>query len=329
MKTLFDETDLNGLKMKNRFVRSATGENLATPEGHIIDDLMTVYKELAEGGVGMIILSFTSVAPVDHFNDGLLRLHDDSLIPEYEKLVREIHKQDCRVMPQLALGIYQRMDGNGRYQKVDVNRMEPEDINEVIRKFVTAADRAKRAGFDGVQLHGCHGFVLSSFLDPSNRRRDMYGGSVKGRAKIVLDIIKGIREKAGDIHISIKINGGDMPAEELLETCGLLVEAGLDSIEYEGYYSGLVPALQKLNVPVILTGGHREMEKMELLLNSYNVDYFGMSRPLIREPDLPDRWKRGIMRPADCVSCGMCMSTYGYRCALIPQKFGKAPRKNR
>lgn len=329
MKTLFEETDLNGLRMKSRLVRSATGENLATPEGHIIDDLMTVYKELAEGGVGMIILSFTSVAPVDHFNDGLLRLHDDSLIPQYEKLVHEIHEHDCRVMPQLALGIYQRLDGNGHYQKVDVNRMEQEDINEVIRKFVTAADRAKRAGFDGVQLHGCHGFVLSSFLGPSNHRRDMYGGSVKGRAKIVQDIIKGIREKSGDIHISIKINGGDMPPEELLETCGLLVEAGLDSIEYEGYYSDLVPALQKLNVPVILTGGHREMEKMELLLNSYNVDYFGMSRPLIREPDLPDRWKRGIKRPADCVSCGMCMSTYGYRCALIPQKFGKAPRRNR
>lgn len=214
--------------MKNRLVRSATGENLATPEGHIPEDLLDIYQGLAKGGVGLIFLSFTSVAPVDHFNDGLIRLHDDGLIPEYRHLVDEIHRYDCAVMPQLALGIYQRKNADNSYTQVKVNQMDDADISEVVRKFVSAAGRAEQAGFDGVQLHGCHGFVLNEFLKPSsNHRRDEYGGSAERRAKAVMDIIHGIRETAGGIHISIKINGGDMPPEDMLETCRLLVQAGL------------------------------------------------------------------------------------------------------
>lgn len=329
MKTIFDETFLGSLKMKNRLVRSATGEALATAGGNIPEDLFDIYKDLAEGGVGMIITSFTSIAPVDHFNDGLLRLHDDSLISEYSNLADMIHGYDCRVMPQLALGIYQREISPGQYVKVEVDKMDVGDIKEIIRKFVHAAGRAKLAGFDGVQLHGCHGFVLSEFLKPSgNHRRDEYGGSVEGRTKIIRDVILGIRETVGNIHISIKLNAGDLHPEEFLGVCRRLADCGLDSIEYEGYYSEMVPAVQKLTgKPVILTGGHREAERLDLLLNRYGVDYFGMSRPLIREADLPDRWQKGDLRKADCVSCGMCMSTYGFRCALTPQKYGKPARR--
>lgn len=331
MKTLFDETVMGGIRMKNRLVRSATGENLATPEGHIPPDLLDIYQGLAKGGVGLIVTSFTSVAPVDHFNDGLLRLHDDSLIPEYKNLVDEVHRYGSSIMPQLALGIYQRKNADGSYTRISVDRMNEADITEVIRKFVSAAGRAKKAGFDGVQLHGCHGFVLSEFLKPSsNHRKDEYGGSTVNRARIILEIIHGIRETAGNIPISIKASAGDLPPEMLLETCKLMVDAGLNSIEYEGYFSQMVPLLQQaVKVPVILTGGHREFEQTNLLLNEYGVDYFGMSRPLIREENLPNRWKNGDTRPAECVSCGMCMSTYGYRCALTPQKYGKKPRKNR
>ncbi len=331
MKTLFDETIMGGIHMKNRLVRSATGENLADPGGHIPEDLLDIYHGLAKGGTGLIITSFTSVAPVDHFNDGLLRLHDDGLISEYGHLVDEVHKYGAAIMPQLALGIYQRKNPNGSYTRLGVDQMNSEDVKEVVRKFVSAAKRAKEAGFDGVQLHGCHGFVLSEFMKPSsNHRRDAYGGSVAGRSRAVVDIIHGIKEEAGNIPVSIKISAGDMSPRDMLETCKLLVDAGISSVEYEGYYSEFVPILQQvLHVPGILTGGHREYEKLNLLLNEYGVEYFGMSRPLIREENLPNRWKDGDTRKAACVSCGMCMSTYGYRCALTPQKYGKPPRKNR
>lgn len=331
MKTLFDETIMGGIHMKNRLVRSATGENLADPGGHIPEDLLDIYQGLAKGGTGLIITSFTSVAPVDHFNDGLLRLHDDGLIPEYGHLVDEVHKYGATIMPQLALGIYQRKNSDGSYTRLGVDQMTSEDVKEVIRKFVSAAKRAKEAGFDGVQLHGCHGFVLSEFMKAStNHRRDAYGGSITGRSKVVVDIINEIKKEAGNIPVSIKISAGDMSPRDMLETCKLLVDAGINSIEYEGYYSDFVPILQQvLNVPVILTGGHREYERLNLLLNEYGVEYFGMSRPLIREENLSNRWKDGDIRPAECISCGMCMSTYGYRCALTPQKYGKPPRRNR
>lgn len=331
MKTLFDETVMGGISMKNRIVRSATGENLATPEGHIPPDLLDIYQGLAKGGVGLIITSFTSVAPVDHFNDGLLRLHDDGLIPEYKKLVDEVHSYGSSIMPQLALGIYQRENVDGGYTRINVDRMNEEDIAEVVRKFVNAAGRASKAGFDGVQLHGCHGFVLSEFLKPSsNHRKDKYGGSTENRARIIVEIIRGIRKNSGNIPISIKVSAGDLPPKALLETCKLLVNAGLNSIEYEGYFSRMVQLLQQVtNVPIILTGGHRDFEQTNMLLNGYGVDYFGMSRPLIREENLPNRWKNGDIRPAECISCGMCMSTYGYRCAITPQKYGKPPKKNR
>lgn len=331
MKTLFDKTELAGIPMRSRLVRSATGENLATPEGHIPEDLMTIYRELAEGGVGMIILSFTSVAPIDHFNDGLLRLCDDKLISEYAQLTNEIHSRGCSVIPQLALGIYQKKDENGLYKQIPVDYMKQEDVEEVIHKFVSAAERAKKAGFDGIQLHGCHGFVLGRFLNSrTNHRKDTYGGSIQGRTKILTEIIHGIRDKVGDIPIAIKLSAGELPADELISIISLLEAAGLNFIEYEGYFSEVIPVLlNTVKIPVILTGGHRELDTIDLLLNQFDVDYIGMSRPLIREPDLLNRWESGIIRPADCISCGRCMTTYGYRCSQIPNQFGKPPRKNR
>ena len=137
-------------------------------------------------------------------------------------------------MPQLALGIYQRKNLDGSYTRFGVDQMNSEDVKEVIRKFVSAAKRAKEAGFDGVQLHGCHGFVLSEFMKPSsNHRRDAYGGSIVGRSRAVVDIIHGIKEEAGSIPVSIKISAGDMSPRDMLETCKLLVDAGISSVEYE------------------------------------------------------------------------------------------------
>ena len=322
MKYIFDKTVMGGLTLKNRIVRSATGENLADAGGHPDEDLYNVYHELAEGGTALVICSFTSVAPVDHFNEGLLRLHDDGLIKEYAKIADMMHENGVCVMPQLALGVFKRLESNGQYRHIEVDYMSDEDVEEVIRKFVSAARRAKKAGFDGVQLHGCHGFVLNTFLSGrTNHRKDIYGGSVRNRTKVLVEIISKIKEENEDFHVSIKMNGGDLPTQEFLQVCRILVESGLDSIEYEGYLSDLTLALKEtVSVPIIVTGGLRDIEELNVMLNKYGVEYFGMSRPLIREANLPNRWQHGDTRPAECISCGQCMTTYGYRCALKPEK---------
>ncbi|MDO5294504.1 MAG: NADH:flavin oxidoreductase [bacterium] len=336
MRTLFDETTFGNLRLKNRLVRSATGENLASAEGHIPKDLIKTYTELAKGGVGMILIGFTSVAPVDHFREGLMRLHDDSLIAEYKELADEIHKYDCVAMPQLALGIYLKNTQDGRLIQLEPDQMDDSDIKEIIRKFVSAASRAKQAGFDGVQLHGAHGFVLSKFMSPAyNHRTDAYGGSTEGRAKIVIDIIKEIKKENPDFHVSIKINNSDyiprgLQPEESIRICELLEEAGLDSVEVsgngpcvdgirpghgEGFFAPHAVELKKhVNIPVILTGGHRSVEHMEMLLNDYGIEYFSLSRPLIHEPGLPNRWKSGNTAPSKCISCNRCFGTYGHEC---------------
>lgn len=318
MKTLFDQTTMGGIPMKNRLVRSATGDGLVTPEGHLTEAIFDIYDGLAKGGTALIILGFTGVTSPDPFAERLMSLADNSYIPEYAELAARIHRHGARVMPQLALGTYQRRTASGDSVTIGVNDMTVEDITDIIEKFVAAASRAQQAGFDGVQLHGCHKVVLSEFLRPKrNHRRDRYGGSVQGRAQIVVDIIQGIHNALGTYHVSIKLNNTDMPKEDCLATCQLLEQAGLSSIEMEWLYPQLHEAMRRsIHIPIILTGEHRDPAEMERLMDSEGIDYFGLSRPLIRENDLPNRWQSGDRRPALCISCGRCLSKLGNGCAF-------------
>lgn len=202
MKTIFDEADLGNLHLKNRVIRSATWEALAHEDGSPSDEQLRIYDELAKGGVGGIITGFTSVDRNDCYFGGMARLSDDSLISGWAKLAEISHAQKVPVIVQLAMGEFVR---NG-------NVLEPNDLSsaqvaEVINLFGDAARRAKSAGFDGVQIHAAHNFYLSRFISPAyNHRTDSYGGDVKGRAKILLDILADMKRKAPDFHITLKIN---------------------------------------------------------------------------------------------------------------------------
>ncbi|MDY6415172.1 MAG: hypothetical protein SPL10_08480, partial [Synergistales bacterium] len=171
MKNIFDSVELNNLRAKNRLVRSATWEGLGELDGSITEETYKIYDGLARGGVGTIITGFTSVASNDFYFGGMMRLSDDFLIPQYKKLVDVIHAQDCAVISQLALGAFYR--GN---VQVEPDALTAEEISLVIEKFVNAAVRAKKAGFDGVQIHAAHFFFLSRFISPAvNHRIDDYG----------------------------------------------------------------------------------------------------------------------------------------------------------
>ena len=153
MKKLFEEVKMKNLISKNRLVRSATWEGIANPDGSISNEAFEIYSELAKGGVGIIITGFTSVAFNDNYFDGMMRLCDDKLIPQYKKLVDIIHFENCPVIAQLALGAYYK----------GTKQIEPDDmtINEiqfVIQQFINAAVRAEKAGFHGVQIHAAHFF---------------------------------------------------------------------------------------------------------------------------------------------------------------------------
>lgn len=338
VKRIFERVELNRLSAKNRLVRSATWEGIASPDGSIADEIYDIYDELARGGAGTIITGFTSVAANDFDFGGMMRLSDDFLIPQYKKLTDIIHAQGCPVIAQLALGAYYRSLEGGRSAQVEPDRMTEGEIKKVIAMFIEAAVRAKAAGFDGVQIHAAHFFFLSRFISPSvNHREDAYGESTENRARILLEILRGIRENAPELHITVKINSSDfiyggLDEDESLEICRMLANAGIDSIEVsgngtsvagvrahvnEGYFEAFAARLaEEVNVHVILVGGLRSRDTMEAILNRTKIELLSLSRPLLREPDLPNRLKNEESAESRCVSCNQCYSSRAHRCVF-------------
>lgn len=337
-KDIFDRTTLGGIPMKNRLIRSATWEDLVARNGMFDERLIRLYAKLAEGGIGLIITGFTSVSDMDNDFSGMMRLSNDKLIPQFQRLVQAVKAFDCPIMPQLALGGFQKEDIGGVLRRVEITEMGHDDLSHVIDLFAQAAARAKKAGFDGVQIHAAHGFFLSRALSPLyNKRQDKYGGSPENRARILTEVIDAVRGKVGSFHISMKINcddfqTGGMSASDSKAICKLAALHGIDSIEVsgsgasrsrvkanvnEGYFQTYAAELQKtIQAPVISVGGYRSVEYINKILNETPLEYVSLSRPLIREPGLPNRWKNGNLAPSTCVSCNACYSTQEHRCVF-------------
>jgi 2,4-dienoyl-CoA reductase-like NADH-dependent reductase (Old Yellow Enzyme family) len=206
----------------------------------------------------------------------------------------------------------------------------------VIEAFAMAARRAKIAGFDGVQIHGAHGYLLSEFISPKfNHRTDEYGGSIENRARLPLAVLQAIREAVGaDYPVLIKLNCKEfvddgLQPEEFVQVGKMLADAGIDAIEVSGglpvspktrpsqlginreekeaYFQEEAKALRKeTDVTIILVGGNRSFHIAERLVVEGVADYISMSRPFIREPRLINRWKAGDLTKAACLSDNMC-----------------------
>ena len=337
MKKIFEKKQLKNITLKNRLVRSATWEGLAKPDGSITKETYDIYEELAKGGVGAVITGFTSVSLHDHYFDGMMRLCDDALIPQYKKLTDIIHAEGIPAITQLALGAYYREAG-GRFIPVGPTDMSADEIRLVTRQFTDAAVRAGKAGFDGVQIHAAHFFFLSRFISPAgNHRTDLYGGSAENRARILLDIMNGIRQAAPSLHITIKINCNDftrggLTEEECVTICRILDEAGIDSIEVsgngtsvggirahvnEGYFVPAAAEIAKaVSCPVIAVGGFRSADVMEEVLNKTDIELISLSRPLLREPDLPRKMEADPGVVSKCVACNACYSSPAHKCVF-------------
>lgn len=225
-----------------------------------------------------------------------------------------------------------------------------DEIKYLVKSFGKAAARVKESGFDGVQIHAAHGYFLSQFLCPHyNKRTDEYGGSIENRSRIIMEIYHEIRKTVGnDYPVFIKFNSEDfmedgLTSEESIIVSKRLEETGIDAIEVSGgndsslhvvennldairkkvafakdkqsYFKNHAEKLAKvISIPVILTGGNRDVEAMNDILNDSNIEYFGLCRTLIREPGLINEWKDGDYKTPKCISCNQCLNTYGKRC---------------
>lgn len=336
-KQIFEPLKLNNLTLKNRLLRSATWEGIAALDGSIDERIYNIYEELAKGGIGGIITGFTSVANNDTYIDGMMRLSDDKLIPQYQKLTEIVHKEDCPIIVQLALGAYYKEDF-----EIEPDDMSLDDIKKVIELFVQAAERAKKCNYDGVQIHAAHFFFLSRFISPLiNHRNDEYGGNVEKRCKILIDILKGIKQKKLDLHITIKINSSDFQIggndeESCIEMCKILSKEGIDSIEISGngtsrprikahineaYFQKCAEKVaESVNVPVSLVGGIRSKKTIQNILDNTKIEIISLSRPLICQPDFPNKMQSGDIEDSACISCNGCYRSKCHRCVIRKKK---------
>ena len=211
-------------------------------------------------------------------------------------------------------------------QNRNSKEMTKEDILRIENSFAEAALRAKKAGFDGVEIHAAHFYLVSEFLSPLyNKRNDEYGGSDENRARFLIEIIEKIREKVGkDYIVGIKINCEDgdkngITEDGFIKICQMAEKAGLDYIQISGitwmkqriksliYENQATELAEKIKIPVIVTAGARNVDELNEILNKSNIQYFGIVRPLICENDLITRWKKGLTKKTKCISCNSCL----------------------
>ncbi len=346
---LFERANINSLKLKNRFIRSATWEGMATQDGYPTKKLTDLMVELAENEVGLIITGHTYVILEGRTGPWQLAIYDDKFVEPLKEMVDAVHNAGGKIVVQLThAGCFgaHHLTGLIPLGPSSINKeglhhpckpMSLEDIKRTIRAFVDGAVRAKEAGFDGVQLHGAHGYLLSQFLSPFfNRREDEYGGSLENRARIVIEIIETIKKKLGkDFPVMIKINSEDfldtgLKKDETVVLCEMLEQKGIDAIEISGgtkfsgkflpvrrgflktpddevYYKECASLIKrKVKIPIILVGGIRSYEVADRCVSQGIADFIALSRPLICEPDLIKRWKHGDRSRSKCRSDNLC-----------------------
>lgn len=351
MGALFESLEIGTLRARNRFVRAATYEGLATDDGRMTPELQAVYKELACGEVGTIIVGYAYVTRDEQPNPRMLGIYDDSFVPVYRAFVDDLHAQGACVVSQIVYGgSATRLDppsarilgpssvANPKTGVVPVEATAA-DLQTLAHAFADAAARAQVAGFDGVELHAAHGYLLSQFLDPLlNRRTDPYGGSLEHRARFLTEVVDAVRDRVGKAFpLIVKLNSSDgveggLIESESVEVAKLLEAHGVSAIDVSGNWRScrtkdyvgepfFAPYAQRLarelGIPVILTGGNRSFAAMERLATEGSIAGFGLCRPLICEPRLVRRWRADSSAVPRCVSCNGCSSSPGHRC-IVP-----------
>lgn len=347
MSTLFETTWIKSMELKNHLVRSATWEGMCNPDGSPSERLINCYKDLAAGGVGLIITGYSYVREDGKQLPGKMGIHADHLEKPMKTLLQEVHSLGGKLVIQLVHAGGQTDSRNaGRRpiapSSVDVpqfpeipEEMSQSEIADIVECFGQAATRAKAWGFDGVQLHGAHGYLINQFLSPlTNKRTDRYGGDIKNRVRFLIEVYEAVRGAVGDEYpVMIKLNGtdfqdGGLTLDDAIYAARTLDSLGIDAIEVSGgtpasgeqgpvrtkirrpedeaYNLPLARAVKEaVNAPVMVVGGIRSYEKAVAIVKE-GIDFVSLSRPLIREPNLPRRWEGGDHTPARCISCNKC-----------------------
>lgn len=346
MKVLQQAT-LGGIRLANHFVRSATGDALATASGFGAPALARLLAQLARGGVGLLIAGPAAVSAEGKAGIRQLCLWQDDHLPALLDMTASVKEAGGKIVLQIShAGLFAKTILTGQAPLAPTRRrqsggaicreMSRSDITRTVEAFAVAAALAQKAGFDGVQVCAAHGHLLSAFLSPYyNHRRDEYGGTVENRSRFLREALQSIRKIVSqDFPVLVKVNVNDflpggLGVVEMLETAAILETAGVRAIELSGgtpHSGALMPARpgglkpenegyyreeacyykEKIRIPLILGGGIRSLATAEQFLQAGVCDFIAMSRPLVCEPGLIRRWKRGNHAPSLCLSDNQC-----------------------
>jgi 2,4-dienoyl-CoA reductase-like NADH-dependent reductase (Old Yellow Enzyme family)/NADH dehydrogenase FAD-containing subunit len=337
---LFSPLRVKNLVLKNRLVYPPMGTGYATIFGAVTPRLIAYHRERAAGGVGLNIVEFSTVEAAGNVNTPMLGIYDDSHIPGLKSLTDAVHEAGGKIAVQIShAGRRARAAINGGLRPWGPspipemggdfpNAMKQAQIDYIQECFQKAAVRAKKAGFDAVELHTAHGYLIHQFLSPlSNSRADHYGGSLENRARFALETLSRIREGVGEEYpIFCRVSGSDFleGGSSLAETklfAKLLERGGADLIDVSAGVpessERVVPPMavehgcnvsmtgeikRAVNLPVICVGRIKTLEEAEKILQENNADLIAMGRALIADPELIQKTvSGGNIRP--CIGC--------------------------
>ncbi|WP_418791981.1 FAD-dependent oxidoreductase [Phosphitispora sp. TUW77] len=364
---------IGSMELRNRIVLSAMGTELSTEEGLTTEREIRFYEERAKGGVGLILLGSVSVGhPNGCCLEYQLGISDEKHVPGLKEMVDRVHKHGAKIAPQLQHpGLMSNADaGRGipilvpsmpepkagdvgtmnditaaegacfaksRGLKREFKVATQEDINWVVEKFAEAAERAKRIGFDAIEIHGGHGYLIDGFLNPTtNKRTDQYGGSLENRARLLMEIIRACKKATGpDFPLICKINAftahqaSGITVEDAIATAKMAQEAGADAI-FSSAYGGnaaatacqdthtpnlpckTIPQARQIKAAIkipVIGVGLIEPQEGDKLIAEGAVDFVAMGRQLLADPELPNKVKEDRLediRP--CIVCFKCIS---------------------
>ena len=335
-----------------RYFRSGTQESGSQADGTVRDVMREMYADLARGGTPLIMTGFAYVRQDGRSNLAQNAIHKDDLVAQWARVTGAVHKAnpDCKVGMQIVHGGRQcepesvpvpmapSAVADSRFGTVPREMSEPE-IVDVIEAFGQAARRVRAAGFDAVQLHAAHGYLLSQFNSAhTNRRTDAWGGTLEKRMRLLREVLARTRPEVGDdFPILVKINCDDclpngITPHECAAICRALIEDGIDGIELsawmaeadeavmpsrktdpapedEGYYLAQSLEVRRQvprGVPLGACGGWRSVSAMNRMIQQEGFDFLSAARPFIAEPDVFLRMKAGQARAA-CNSCNECI----------------------
>jgi 2,4-dienoyl-CoA reductase-like NADH-dependent reductase (Old Yellow Enzyme family) len=384
MSILFEKANIGTMEVSNRMIRTASHEGLADNRGRPTDEQFQFYRGFIEGGIGLVITGYAGISQAGksalyHMN----MIDSDELIPYHRKLVDRIHEIGGKIVLQIChcgRQTWSRETGEplvapsavrcGSYREKPREITKAEILN-VIDDFAQAGRRAKESGYDGVQIHAAHGYLLSTFLScHANKRRDRWGGSAENRFRIVGETLRAVRKAVGeDYPVLIKMNTYEraplgMKPQECIKFAKMIEDTGCcDAIELScgtnegGFvmargefptdallrymrpycnYNSIIKFLlryiiipvvklmqppfregynletatkikQSVSLPIITVGGMRSREFLNDAIEKKMTDFVSMARPLILEPDLPNKFKAGTSDAAVCDNCNQCV----------------------